>query len=50
MLFRSVSSTPYVSAISYGFSDKPLRAADRFENPLGFEVTRYRRDAEGMTQ
>jgi type IV secretion system protein VirB8 len=47
---RGVSSTPYVSAITYGFSDKPLRAADRFENPLGFEVTRYRRDAEGMTQ
>ena len=47
---RGVSSAPYVSAISFGFSDKPLRAADRFENPLGFEVTRYRRDAEGMTQ
>ena len=46
---RGVSSTAYVSAISYGFSNKPLRAADRFENPLGFEVTRYRRDAEGMT-
>ncbi|WP_309612369.1 VirB8/TrbF family protein [Sphingomonas sp.] len=47
---RGVSSTAYVSAISYGFSNKPLRAADRFENPLGFEVTRYRRDVEGMTQ
>lgn len=47
---RGVSSAPFVSAISFGFSDKPLRAADRFENPLGFEVTRYRRDAEGMTQ
>ena len=47
---RGVSSTAYVSAISYGFSSKPLRATDRFENPLGFEVTRYRRDAEGMLQ
>lgn len=47
---RGVSSAPYVSAISFGFSDKPLRAADRFENPLGFQVTRYRRDAEGMVQ
>jgi len=46
---RGVSSTAYVSAISYGFNNKPLRAADRFENPLGFEVTRYRRDSEGMT-
>ena len=47
---RGTSTTPYVSAISFGFSNKPLREADRFENPLGFEVTRYRRDAEGMTQ
>ena len=47
---RGVSSMAYVSAISFGFSDRPLRAADRFENPLGFEVTRYRRDAEGMAQ
>jgi type IV secretion system protein VirB8 len=47
---RSVGSTAYVSAISYGFSNVPLRAADRFETPLGFQVTRYRRDAEGMVQ
>jgi type IV secretion system protein VirB8 len=47
---RGVSSIAYVSAISYGFSNKPLRAADRFENPLGFQVTRYRRDAEGLVQ
>lgn len=47
---RGISSAPYVSAVSFGFSNKPLRAADRFENPLGFQVTRYRRDAEGLTQ
>lgn len=47
---RGVSSTAFVSAISFGFSNSPLRAADRFENPLGFQVTRYRRDAEGMAQ
>lgn len=47
---RGVSSAPYVAAMSYGFSGKPLRAADRFENPLGFAVTRYRRDAEGLIQ
>lgn len=40
--------TQYVAAISYGFSGKPLRLADRFDNPLGFQVTRYRRDAEGV--
>lgn len=47
---RTPTTTAYVSALSFGFSNKPLRAADRFENPLGFEVTRYRRDVEGMTQ
>jgi type IV secretion system protein VirB8 len=40
--------TQYVAAISYGFSGRPLRLADRFDNPLGFQVTRYRRDAEGF--
>jgi type IV secretion system protein VirB8 len=38
----------YVSAVSFGFSGKPLRQSDRFDNPLGFQVTRYRRDAEGF--
>ena len=43
-----VTSNAEVAAISFGFSNKPLRAEDRFDNPLGFEVTRYRRDIEGM--
>ena len=38
----------YVAAISFGFNGRPLRPADRYENPLGFQVTRYRRDAEGF--
>ncbi len=38
----------YAAAISYGFSGRPLRMEDRFDNPLGFEVTRYRKDAEGI--
>jgi type IV secretion system protein VirB8 len=37
----------YVAAISFGFNGRPLRSADRYDNPLGFQVTRYRRDAEG---
>lgn len=40
----------YVSAISFGFNGRPLKAADRFDNPLGFQVTRYRRDVEGFAQ
>lgn len=47
---RGATTSSYVGAISFGFSDKPLRAADRFDNPLGFQVTRYRRDAEGLGQ
>ncbi len=38
----------FVAAISFGFNNRPLRPADRFDNPLGFQVTRYRRDAEGL--
>jgi type IV secretion system protein VirB8 len=39
----------YVAAISFGFNGQALKASDRFENPLGFQVTRYRRDQEGIT-
>jgi type IV secretion system protein VirB8 len=38
----------YVSAISFGFNGRPLKPVDRFDNPLGFQVTRYRRDVEGF--
>lgn len=38
----------YVSAISFGFNGRPMKPADRFDNPLGFQVTRYRRDVEGF--
>lgn len=43
-------SSNFVSAISFGFNGRPLRQADRFDNPLGFQVTRYRRDSEGIGQ
>jgi type IV secretion system protein VirB8 len=36
----------HVAAISFGFADRALRMEDRFDNPLGFQVTRYRRDTE----
>jgi type IV secretion system protein VirB8 len=38
----------FVAAISFGFNGRALRQSDRFDNPLGFQVTRYRRDAEGL--
>ncbi len=47
---RIIDTRAYVSAIAFGFNGRPLRLEDRFDNPLGFVVTRYRRDAEGVTQ
>ncbi|MES2494240.1 MAG: type IV secretion system protein [Pseudomonadota bacterium] len=47
---RVTDSRAYVSAIAFGFNARPLRMEDRFDNPLGFVVTRYRRDAEGAAQ
>jgi type IV secretion system protein VirB8 len=38
----------WVAMIRYRFSGAPMRLEDRFVNPLGFEVLRYRRDAEAL--
>lgn len=40
--------TPYAAAISYRFSGEPLSPEARYVNPLGFQVIRYRRDAETL--
>ncbi len=42
-------TTNHVAAISFGFNGRPLRQDDRYENPLGFQVTRYRTDVEGLS-
>lgn len=39
---------PWVSVIRYRFSGEPMQREDRFVNPLGFQVLRYRRDAEAL--
>lgn len=36
----------WVSIVHYRYSDAPMSLEDRFVNPLGFQVTSYRRDAE----
>ena len=44
-------STPigaYVAMLRYRFSGAPVRQEDRYENPLGFQVVRYRRDQEAL--
>ena len=37
---------PWQAVIKYRFSGAAMSAADRLINPLGFQVIRYRRDAE----
>ena len=36
----------WAAIITYRFSDAPMSAEDRFINPLGFQVVRYKRSAE----
>jgi type IV secretion system protein VirB8 len=43
---RVGAAVPWVAVISYRFSSGAMSAADRLANPLGFQVLRYRRDAE----
>jgi type IV secretion system protein VirB8 len=37
---------PWAAVIAFRYSNAPMSLADRFVNPLGFQVLRYRRDAE----
>lgn len=37
---------PWAAVIRYRYSGEPMRAEDRYLNPLGFQVVHYRRDAE----
>lgn len=38
----------WVAVINYRYSGEPMSLEDRFINPLGFEVTRYQRNAEAL--
>ena len=38
----------WAAMIRYRYSGEPMRLEDRFVNPLGFQVLRYRRDAEAL--
>ena len=38
----------WTAVIGFRFTGAPLRMEDRFLNPLGFQVTSYRRDAESI--
>jgi len=39
---------PWVAVIRYDYINRPMTAADRFINPLGFQVLSYRRSAETL--
>lgn len=39
---------PWIATISYRYKGEPASVAERYINPLGFSVTRYRRDPEAL--
>jgi len=41
---------PFTAVIGFEFTGAPLRMEERLLNPLGFQVTSYRRDAEAVAQ
>lgn len=40
----------WIAVVDYTFSGAEMSEADRLVNPLGFQVTRYRRDAENLPE
>ncbi|MFL9841153.1 VirB8/TrbF family protein [Sphingomonas sp. ST-64] len=40
----------WVAVVRYRYSGEPMRVEDRYLNPLGFQVLRYRRDPEAIPQ
>ena len=36
----------WITVLTFRYVQKPASLADRFKNPLGFQITRYRRDQE----
>lgn len=45
---RAEPPRPWVAVVQYRYSGEPLSLEDRFVNPLGFQVVRYRRDQETL--
>lgn len=45
---RARPPMPYAAVIRYRFAPRAMSVEERFLNPLGFEVTRYRRDPEAL--
>lgn len=43
---RAYAPVPYAAIVHYRFAPREMSVEERFINPLGFEVVRYRRDPE----
>lgn len=43
---REAAVQHWRGAVTFGYTARELRMADRFINPLGFQITRYRRDPD----
>ncbi len=43
------SQQSWAAVLAFRYTNAPMNMGDRFLNPLGFQVTRYRRDAETLT-
>jgi len=43
------SRQSWAAALAFRYSNAPISMGERFLNPLGFQVTRYRRDPETLT-
>lgn len=42
--------SPFTAVVGFEFTGAPLTMEERLLNPLGFQVTSYRRDAEALAQ
>ena len=49
-LGRAQQPQHWVAIVTYGFTAAEMSEADRYVNPLGFQVTSYRRNAETLTE
>ena len=47
---RAQEAQTWVATIRYRYTDADMSAADRLTNPLGFQVVRYRKDAETLPE
>ena len=45
---QATSARPWVAIIRYGFTNRPMTTEERYINPLGFQVLRYRRNPEAL--